>query len=123
MIRGAVNARHEAVLTLRLRGPAGAEFDVDVVIDTAFTGTLTLPAATIAALGLAQQASTPTALADGTVRILDTYDAEVEWDGSWRGMLVTEIESSPLLGTRLLARHEVFIEFVPGGVVDVSKLP
>lgn len=29
MIRGNVNARHEAVVRLRVRGPAGVESDVD----------------------------------------------------------------------------------------------
>ncbi len=122
MIRGAVNARNEAVLTLRVRGPSGVEVDVDVVIDTGFTTALTLPAATITALGL-HLSSTPSVLADGTVRSLDTYEAEVDWDATWVTVLVTEVECEPLLGTHLLAGHEVFIEFVPGGVVDITALP
>ena len=123
MIRGAVNARHEAVLTLRVRGPGGVELAVDVAIDTGFTAALTLPAATIAALGLAHQLCRLTMLADGTVRSLDTYEAEVEWDGAWLAVLVTEVECGPLLGMGLLAGHEVFIEFVPGGVVDITPIP
>jgi hypothetical protein len=35
----------------------------------------------------------------------------------------SEIDSAPLLGLELLAGYEVFIEFVPGGVVDITKLP
>ena len=34
MIRGAVNARLEAVVRLRVRGPGGAETDLDAVIDS-----------------------------------------------------------------------------------------
>lgn len=123
MLRGTVNARYEAVLNLRVRGPAGAQIDVAAVIDTAFTASLTLPLATVAALGLAQRGSVPTVLADGTFRSLDTYDAEVEWDGVWRGVLVTEVDTNPLIGTTLLAGHEAYIEFVPGGAVDITKLP
>jgi hypothetical protein len=37
MIRGVVNARHEAVLRLRVRGPGESELDVDTVIDSGFT--------------------------------------------------------------------------------------
>jgi predicted aspartyl protease len=52
MIRGAVNARREAVVPLRVRGPTGTELDVDAVVDTGYSASLTLPAAVVAALGL-----------------------------------------------------------------------
>lgn len=32
MIQGVVNARHEAVVGLRVRGPGGAELGVDVIV-------------------------------------------------------------------------------------------
>lgn len=35
MIRGSVNARHEAVVRLKVRGPEGVESDADAVIDWA----------------------------------------------------------------------------------------
>jgi hypothetical protein len=44
LIRGAVNARLEAVVRLRVRGPGGAETDVDAIVDTGFTSSPTLPA-------------------------------------------------------------------------------
>jgi clan AA aspartic protease len=123
MIRGAVNARYEAVLQLRFRGPSGNEFDLDVVIDTAFTGFLTLPPAIVAALNLSNPSEIETVLGDGTVRRLNAYDVQVEWDGTWRTVTVTEIDTNPLLGMKLLAGYDVFIEVVPGGVVDITKLP
>jgi clan AA aspartic protease len=123
MIRGTVSARCEAVVPLRVRGPSGAEFDVDAVLDTAFDGRLTLPPATITALNPPLRGQVNTRLGDGTVRLLNTYDVEIEWDGVWRTVVVTEIDADPLLGTGLLAGHEVFIEFVPGGVVDITAIP
>jgi predicted aspartyl protease len=71
MIRGVVNARHEAIVRLRVRGPGGTELDVDAVVDTGFSAPLTLPAATVAALGLARQSGGQAVLADGTVRQFD----------------------------------------------------
>ena len=65
MIRGVVNARHEAVVPLRLRGPGGAEVDVEAVVDTGYTASLTLSAAAVAALGLARQSGGGAVLADG----------------------------------------------------------
>ena len=52
MIRGVVNARHEAVVRLRVRGPGGVESEVDVIVDSGFTSSLTLPMAMATALGL-----------------------------------------------------------------------
>lgn len=66
MIRGAVNARHEAVVRLRPRGPSGSELDVDAIFDSGFTASLSLPAATVAALGLLRQSGGTAVLADGS---------------------------------------------------------
>ena len=110
-------------MPLRFRGPGGAECDVDAVIDTGFSGFLTLPPAITSALNLTGRSQIATRLGDGTMCYLDAYDAELEWDGVWLAVVVSEIDAAPLLGMGLLAGHEVFIEFVPGGVVDISRLP
>ena len=57
MIRGVVNARREAVVLLRLRGPTGTERGVDAVVDSGCTASLVLPAAVVAALGLVRQSA------------------------------------------------------------------
>lgn len=49
MIRGVVNARREGIVRLRVRGPSGVERDVDAVVDSGFTASLTLPAVVVAA--------------------------------------------------------------------------
>ena len=72
MIRGLVNARHEAIIRLRLRGAGGVELDVDAIVDSGFTSSLTLPAATVIALGLVRQSSGTAVLADGSVRQFDS---------------------------------------------------
>jgi clan AA aspartic protease len=123
MIRGAVNARLEAVVRLRVRGPSGVESDVDAVIDTGFTSSLTLPPAVVAALGLARQAGGTAMLGDGSVRQFDIYAAEVEWGGTWRPVLVSAVGAEVLLGMRLLAGHQLRVEAVPGGVVEITPLP
>ena len=66
MIRGAVNARHEAVVRLRLRGPGGIEAEVDAIVDSGFTSSLTLPATKATALGLVRQSGSSAVLADGS---------------------------------------------------------
>lgn len=123
MIRGTVNYNNEAVVPLRVRGPSGSEVEIDAVIDTGFTGFLTLPPALTSALGLQLVTNTATRLGDGTMRYLDVYEVEIEWDAAWVAVRASEIDAQPLIGTRLLAGHEVFIEFVPGGGVDITPLP
>jgi clan AA aspartic protease len=123
VIGGVVNARHEAVVTLRVREPGGAEADVDAMIDTGFSGSLTLPAATVATIGLTRHSVVTAVLADGSIQQLDVYAAEVEWDGTWRPILVSAVGTEVLIGMRLLADHELWVEVVPGGVVEIRPVP
>ena len=123
MIQGVVNARLEATVRLRLRGPGGVELDVDAIIDTGFTSYLTLPVATVAFLGLARRSGSSAVMADGSLRQFDIFAAEVLWDGAWRAVLVSVIGSEALLGMHLLAGHKLGIEVTPGGVVEILPLP
>jgi clan AA aspartic protease len=118
-----VNARRAAVVVHRLRGPSGTELGFDGVVDTGFTSTVTLPAAAIAALGLARQSGGSAVLADGLTRHFDVYAAEVAWDGAWRPVLVSAVGDEVLLGMRLLADHELRIAVKPGGTVEITPLP
>src|SRR5262245_8100963 len=90
MIRGTVNYRNEAMVPLSVRGPSETELDVDVVIDTGFSGFLSLPPAIISALNLPFRIQIAARLGDGTMRQVDTYDAEIEWDGVWIAVAVSE---------------------------------
>lgn len=77
MIRGTVTTNREPVVRLRVRGPGGAA-DVDLVVDTGFTGALVLPAAVVAGLGLAWRSGGTAVLADGSTHQTDYYEAELE---------------------------------------------
>ena len=122
MIRGLVNARREAVVALRLRGPSGAEMELEAVVDSGFTASLTLPSALVAALGLTRQSGGGAVLADRSVRQFDIYAAEVAWVAGWRPVLVSAVGDEVLLGMRLMADHELRIAVVPGGVVEITPL-
>ena len=123
MIRGVVNARLEAVVRLRVRGPGSAEVEVDAVVDTGFTSSLTLPADTVEALGLTRQSGGGAILADGSVRQFDSFAAEVAWNDGWRPILVYTVGAEALLGMLLLAGHELRVEVIPGGSVAIDPLP
>jgi clan AA aspartic protease len=82
---------------------------VDALVDSGFTASLTLPAATVNALGLARQSGGGAVLADGSVRQFDICAADVAWGGGWRPVLVWAVGDEPLLGMRLLAGHKLGI--------------
>jgi predicted aspartyl protease len=77
MIRGVVNARREAVVRLRVRGPSGVESDIDVIVDSGFTASLTLPLTIVTALGLARQSGSSAVLVDGSICPFDIFAAEL----------------------------------------------
>ena len=122
MIRGIVNARREAIVVVRVRGPRGTECAVETVVDSGFTASLTLPANTIELLGLRRQSAGGAVLADGSARQFDIYAAEVAWGAIWRPVLVSGVGNEALLGMQLLAGHELRIAVVPGGPVEIAPL-
>ena len=78
MIIGMVNANREATIRLEVIGPPGHPQDIEAVIDTGFTGFLTLPPALVTALGLSWLCRQPGILADGRVEYFDVYIATVQ---------------------------------------------
>jgi clan AA aspartic protease len=123
MISGTVTANLEAVVPLIVLGASGQQQPLDPVLDTGFTGYLTLPTALIASLGLVWLGRGQAVLADGSVGLFDVYRATVLWDGQPRTVEVDAVDGVPLLGMALLQRHEVRIEVVVGGGVSIVALP
>ena len=119
MIQGAVNAALEAVLPVTVQGAAGSAHDVEAVIDTGFSGFLTLPSALATALGLAFDGVGWAVLADGTEASFDMYDATLLWDGQPRSVYVYAAETTPLVGMRLLEDHDLHVEVHERGRVTV----
>lgn len=120
--RGMVNTQLEAIVRLRDRGPSGSEIELDAVIDTGYTGVMTLPATTVDTLGLIRQSGGQALLADGSSRRFDVFAAELEWGGRWRSIEVSALGTEVLVGMRLLAGHELRIGVVASGIVEVTEL-
>ncbi len=122
MITGVVKA-DEGRIRLKVKGPRGREQEVEAVIDTGYTASLTLPPALINALGLRWRSVDRFMLADGSECIFDVYVAKVEWDGKVRTILVDEANADPLVGMRLLRGHELKIQVRARGKVTIKRLP
>ena len=118
-----VNANREATIRLGVIDPQGHPQDIEAVIDTGFTGFLTLPLALVTAFGLSWLCRQPGILADGRVEYFDVYIATVIWDGQPRTIEVEAADTEPLVGMSLLDRHSLRIDVLSGGVVTISALP
>jgi predicted aspartyl protease len=81
MIIGNVNTNLEAIVQLIVLGLRQQQQEIRAVIDTAYTGFLTLPPAIITSLGLTWYARQEGILGDGSLCIFDVYEASIIWDG------------------------------------------
>jgi clan AA aspartic protease len=122
MIYGVVNLRREATLPLVVGNSNGQRQAIDTVIDTGFSGFLSLPSAIITALDLPWSASDIVTLGDGSETLFDLYTATVIWDGQYREIYIAESETEPLLGMALLYGYRLQVDTIEGGIVKIEAL-
>ena len=123
MIIGMVNAHREATIRFIVQDANGQGHDIEAVIDTGFTGFLTLPTSLIAALGLVWRGYASAVLGDGSLQQFDVYAATVIRDGQARVVEIDAADTDPLVGMGLLYGHEVRIQAIDGGTVTIEALP
>jgi clan AA aspartic protease len=123
MITGVVDARRRVLFRLPVRDATGQDQDIETVLDTGFTGSLTLPPAVIAQLGLSWRSRGSALLANGKIEQFDIYAATVVWEGTPRPILVQAVDAAPLLGMELLADHDLRVRVVPGGRAEIEAVP
>jgi len=122
MISGLVTEGLEAIVRVRLRGPGGAEQDIDAVVDTGFTGDLVVSLSTAEALGLPLLDQEEITLADDSIVPVSRYEGKVLWDGQERSILVHCLEGDPLLGMSLMRAHPLTVQVAASGQVTIGPL-
>lgn len=122
MIAGAVNAAREAVVPLTVASPAGRRQPIDAVVDTGFSGFLTLPAALVSELQLPFVTRGRATLANGSEDFFDIHNAVVIWDGQPRQVLTDVADTAPLAGMALLDGHSLYVEVEEGGRVAIQTV-
>jgi len=122
MITGTVNAHREAIIRLSVLDASGQPYEIDTVVDTGFNGSLTLPPATIAALGLVWRNRGSAILTNGAVEECDIYTGVVLWDGQPHNILVEAADTDALVGMSLMYGYELTVQAVDGGTVTLSKM-
>ena len=121
MITGVFNER-EVRVPLTVRGPGGQNQGVAAIIDTGFSGHLTLPLAIIKALGLDHLGQGRALVGDGSIQVFDLYEAALIWDEESLIIDIARAETEPLLGISLVYGHDLRIQAIEGGKVTIEKL-
>ncbi len=112
----------EAVVALDVLDRGGRERRIEAVVDTGFTGYLTLPSDAAASLGLPERGSETFVLADGSEAVLPVYRGEVLWHGRGLRIPVSQADGGALVGMSLLRGSRLTVEARPGGEVRIEEL-
>jgi len=123
VIIGSVNTRREAIISLEVVDASGQPRAIEAIIDTGFTGFLTLPPSMIARLGLVLRGHHHVILGDGSVGLLDVYVGTVLWDGQPLLIDIDSADADPLVGMALLEGYALYVEVRAGAGVTISALP
>jgi clan AA aspartic protease len=122
MMIGNVNSRREAIIQFAVLGENNQRQAIKAVIDTGYTGFLTLPFAIITTLGLTWYMQEEGILGDGSLCMFNVFEASVIWDGQIKSIEINESETDPLVGMGLLEGYELNIQAFVGGLVTIKAL-
>jgi len=123
MISGRVaNDGSQATIKLNVRGPTGRTLHVEAIIDTGFSGALSLYPQEVDDLRLPWVGHIIATLADESEHLADGYSAEVMWDSTPREITVTAISGGPLVGMSLMKNYRLTIDVLPNGLLTLKPL-
>ena len=112
----------EPRLNVEIFDRSGGTIPLDVVVDTGFTGFMTLPDDIITACRLRQNRNSRLRLADGRIGQFESYLATILWHGKPVTISALAISGTPLIGMSLLWNSEVAISARENGRVSVSEI-
>lgn len=122
MMQGVVNQSCEATISLVISNTNRQTQLIDAVIDTGYTGFLSLPREIIVTLNLPWTGIDRGTLGDGSEVTFEVYAATIIWNGQYRNIPVNEAETDPLVGMSLLYGYDLQIRAVEGGNVTIKPI-
>jgi clan AA aspartic protease len=122
MKRGIVNEYLEPRISLTFVSATGSRTEIEMVVDTAFEGFITLPRHILRNLRRLKRGTVRTVLADDSESRADYYVCTVIWNGRKRQIQVLLMDGDPLLGTEMMRNYSLSVDFVPGGTVSIRPI-
>ena len=122
MIGGRVTTGGKAIVRLDFLDSNGTSHTIPMVLDTGFTGHVSLPERYVDRLGLAMRTSTQGHLANGEFIEIPTGFATIIWRNDHRQIRVLQLGTEPLVGMSFLWNHRITIDAVPTGAVSIAPL-
>jgi clan AA aspartic protease len=122
MMKGVVSLNCEAMIRFAIGNKNGQLQTIDAVIDTGYTGFLSVPSEIIVALNLPWTGIDRVTLGDGSETTFEVYSGRIIWDGEYRDIPINESETDPLVGMGLLYGYDLRIQAVVGGIVTIGEL-
>jgi clan AA aspartic protease len=113
---------HQSTIQLAIYSPS-KQLDVEAIIDTGFTGFLTLPLAQVTALGLAFVRYESVVLGDGSTVAVPVHQAEVLWHGARQAVFVLATGHEPVVGMSLVYGSRLTLDGEDGGALTLEELP
>ncbi len=110
------------MIEIDVMGEDNRRQSIEAVLDTGFSGYLTLPWDSIRGLGLQSAGQRAFELANGEQFEFNTYLAMVSWHERLRLVTVLESDSVPLLGAFLLWGNRVTLDMLDDGDVAIDEL-
>jgi clan AA aspartic protease len=122
MMKGVVSPSCEAMIRFAIGNKNGQLQTIDAVIDTGYTGFLSVPSEIIVTLNLPWTGIDRVTLGDGSETTFEVYSGRIIWDGEYRDIPINESETDPLVGMSLLYGYDLRIQAVVGGIVTIEEL-
>lgn len=114
--------RSRPLLPVTFRFPGKQDLAIEFVVDTGFSGFLTLPLAAVSAMGLPYLQDVSANLADDSRIPVPVHEASIVWHGAVRSVRVLATGRRPLLGCALLNGLELVVQFREGGLLTIEEM-
>ena len=110
------------VCVVHLFGDSGVPARLEAVIDTGFSGLMTLPAKTVEQMHLPKVGEARAFLADGIEREYGLYRVDVDWFGESRPIEVLCMGRFPLLGMAMMEGLDLRVRVEDDGDIALTDI-
>jgi clan AA aspartic protease len=122
MIRGRVTDERAVVIPLGVLDNTGRSWPINAVVDTGFTGDVSLPTSTIRRLSLRPLGQRLFTLANGELSVMNAYSGRVLWHERPHDVVVIQSEDAAMIGINLIWGSRVTLEARTDGNVSIEEI-